>query len=547
VSDHTETAVLEGAAFWILQQLLRHREEVISTCVGWTGGQNDDPTVENNSSHAEAVEVVFDPKRISYRDLLELFFQIHRPDLGEHLVGSSYRSEIFYTTDEQRKVAEETILDVDGSSHWPGKVATEINEAGHFWKAEAEDQDYFQRYPDGCASSLPATRLRRANEIGSSPQLIVLHAGKIRSGIVTSSRGASWPSSSLVRALRSLFAMAVAVLLTLSSTPTANAAEAGWSFSPDSWDFGTLVPGEGPSPSKAFTLMNTGEVELQAIFVSVAGEAGAGFSLAGNTCGKLAPNAECEISVTFDPSTPGPKNGQLQVASMGGLSPPASAELSGTGAGPVVSITPEILAFEPLSLGSWSSPPKTFTIANEGQLDLTVSSISIQPNQIYNYPGAAASQFELAGGTCEAGVAVPPGVSCTVDVTFSPTAPGALTAYLKIGDDAPGAPHIAYLEGAGIETALSHHAAPRAFIVHRPARRTTSRYAVFWLRGSQPAARLACKLDDSPFKACGSSVRYHRLRGGRHRFEVRTLPTGNDPWGPPAIFHWWIEKPKRTR
>jgi peptide-methionine (S)-S-oxide reductase len=105
--------------------------------------------------HAEAVEVVFDPERISYRELLELFFQIHRPDLGERLVGSSYRSEIFYTTDEQRKVAEGTILDVDASGHWPGKVVTEISEAGPFWEAEIEDQDYFQRYPDGCTPPFP--------------------------------------------------------------------------------------------------------------------------------------------------------------------------------------------------------------------------------------------------------------------------------------------------------------------------------------------------------------------------------------------------------
>jgi peptide-methionine (S)-S-oxide reductase len=150
MGDDTETAILAGGCFWIMQQLLRDRNGVISTRVGWIGGENDNPTEENNSGHAEAVEVVFDPERISYRDLLEFFFQIHRPDLGEHLAGSDYRSEIFYTTDEQRKVAEETIPDVDASGHWPGEVVTEISEAGPFWEAEAEDQNYFQRYPDGC-------------------------------------------------------------------------------------------------------------------------------------------------------------------------------------------------------------------------------------------------------------------------------------------------------------------------------------------------------------------------------------------------------------
>jgi peptide-methionine (S)-S-oxide reductase len=147
MSDDIETAVLAGGCFWIMQQLLRDRDGVISTRVGWTGGENDNPTEESNAGHAEAVEVVLDPERISYRDLLEFFFQIHRPDLGKHLVGSSYRSEIFYTTAEQRKVAEETIPDVDASGHWPGKVVTEISEAGPFWEAEAEDQGYFAKSP----------------------------------------------------------------------------------------------------------------------------------------------------------------------------------------------------------------------------------------------------------------------------------------------------------------------------------------------------------------------------------------------------------------
>lgn len=163
MSDNAETAVLAGGCFWIMQQLLRQRDGVISTRVGWTGGHNDHPTEENNSGHAEAVEVVFDPQRVSYRDLLEFFFQVHRPDLGEQLVGSGYRSEIFYSTDEQRRVAEETISDVDASGHWPGKVVTEISEAGPFWEAEAEDQDYLRRYPVGCAAPFPRSGVKAAN------------------------------------------------------------------------------------------------------------------------------------------------------------------------------------------------------------------------------------------------------------------------------------------------------------------------------------------------------------------------------------------------
>jgi len=163
MSDGTETAILAGGCFWIMQQLLRDRDGVVATRVGWTGGQNDNPTEENNVGHAEAVEVVFDPERISYRGLLEFFFQVHRPDLGEQLVGSDYRSEVFYTTDEQRRMAEETIADVDASGHWPGKTVTEISEAGRFWEAEAKDQGYFRRFPEGCRPPFPRSGAEAAN------------------------------------------------------------------------------------------------------------------------------------------------------------------------------------------------------------------------------------------------------------------------------------------------------------------------------------------------------------------------------------------------
>jgi peptide-methionine (S)-S-oxide reductase len=155
MSDSAETAVLAGGCYWIMQQLLRSCDGVISTRVGWTGGENDNPTELDNSGHAEAVEVIFDPDRISYRGVLEFFFQFHRADLGEHLVGSSYRSAIFVASEEQREVAEETIRDVDASDHWPGKVMTEVNDAGPFWEAVAEDQDWFQRYPRGCGPAFP--------------------------------------------------------------------------------------------------------------------------------------------------------------------------------------------------------------------------------------------------------------------------------------------------------------------------------------------------------------------------------------------------------
>ncbi len=348
------------------------------------------------------------------------------------------------------------------------------------------------------------------------------------------------------RALRSLYAMVATMLVALSYASSAKAADAGWSFDPDSWDFGTLVPGTGPSPPKVFTLTNTGDVELQVIFVSVGGNEGAGFSLVGNTCGKLAPGADCEISVTFDPSSSGAKEGQLGVASQGGLAPPATTELSGTGAGPVVSITPTSESFASLPLGALSEP-RALTVTNVGSLDLMISSIEVRPNQIYSYPGAEPPQFELAGGTCEVGAAMPPGGACTVDVTFAPTAPGALSADLRIGDNAPGSPHVASLEGFGIAPPWQPpppppFVAPRASIVHRPSKRTVKRSAVFWLRGSPTATRFACKLDDSPFRISESPVRYPRLGEGRHRFVVRALDE-DGRGGPPTVFRWRIGGP----
>ena len=152
MSDSTETAILAGGCFWGLEELLRHRDGVISTRVGYTGGEVPNATYVNHGGHAEAVEIVFDPEVISYRDILCFFFQIHDPttkDRQGNDVGSSYRSEIFYTSDEQRRTAEETIADVDASGMWPGKVVTEVSEAGPFWEAEPEHQDYLQRNPNG--------------------------------------------------------------------------------------------------------------------------------------------------------------------------------------------------------------------------------------------------------------------------------------------------------------------------------------------------------------------------------------------------------------
>jgi peptide-methionine (S)-S-oxide reductase len=164
-----ERAVLAGGCFWGMQDLIRRQEGVISTRAGYTGGDMPNATYRHHGNHAEALEIIFDPSKTSYRQLLEFFFQIHDPTTLNRQgndVGTSYRSAIFYTSDQQKRVAEDTIVDVEASGLWPGKVVTEVVPAGPFWEAEPEHQDYLERYPDGytCHFIRPGWRLPiRAN------------------------------------------------------------------------------------------------------------------------------------------------------------------------------------------------------------------------------------------------------------------------------------------------------------------------------------------------------------------------------------------------
>ena len=152
MSEATEKAILAGGCFWGMQDLFRKIPGVVSSRVGYAGGDVTNATYRNHGTHAEAIELTFDPEQVSYRDLLEFFFQIHDPTTVNRQgndIGTSYRSGIYYADDEQRRVAEETIAEVDASGVWPGKVVTEVKPAGPFWEAEPEHQDYLERYPNG--------------------------------------------------------------------------------------------------------------------------------------------------------------------------------------------------------------------------------------------------------------------------------------------------------------------------------------------------------------------------------------------------------------
>ncbi|MEJ1965398.1 MAG: peptide-methionine (S)-S-oxide reductase MsrA [Gammaproteobacteria bacterium] len=160
----TERAILAGGCFWGVQELVRKRPGVVSTRVGYSGGDVPNATYRNHGTHAEAIEIVFDPAKTSYRELLEFFFQIHDPTTRNRQgndMGKSYRSAIYYTSPEQERIAEDTIADVNASGLWPGKVVTEVEPAGDFWEAEPEHQDYLQRIPNGytCHFVRPGWRL----------------------------------------------------------------------------------------------------------------------------------------------------------------------------------------------------------------------------------------------------------------------------------------------------------------------------------------------------------------------------------------------------
>ncbi|HEY0107425.1 MAG TPA: peptide-methionine (S)-S-oxide reductase MsrA [Rhizomicrobium sp.] len=152
MSNGQERAILAGGCFWGVQDLLRKYPGVISTRVGYSGGDTPNATYRNHGDHAEAVEIVFDPAKIGFRKLLEFFFQIHDPttvDRQGNDRGRSYRSAIFYTNEEQKRIAWDTIADVEASGLWPGKVVTAVEPAGAFWQAEPEHQDYLVKYPSG--------------------------------------------------------------------------------------------------------------------------------------------------------------------------------------------------------------------------------------------------------------------------------------------------------------------------------------------------------------------------------------------------------------
>ena len=158
IASRPDRAVLAGGCFWGMQELIRNQPGVLATRVGYTGGDVPNATYRDHGTHAEGIEILFDPEQTSYRALLEFFFQIHDPTTLTRQgndIGTSYRSAIYYTDDAQKECALETIADVEASGIWPGAVVTEVEPVGDFWEAEAEHQDYLQRLPNGYTCHFP--------------------------------------------------------------------------------------------------------------------------------------------------------------------------------------------------------------------------------------------------------------------------------------------------------------------------------------------------------------------------------------------------------
>jgi hypothetical protein len=350
----------------------------------------------------------------------------------------------------------------------------------------------------------------------------------------------------------SKYTAVTAALVTLFFAASAHAATASLAFDPPSYDFGTKLPGSGPSSPKAFTLTNTGEFSLPVEYVALAWgpqeyAEPEMFRMTSNDCGTLAPGASCTIEVAFNPVLPGPKWGTLTVAAPWSENcnlkeecqpVNVNAQLHLTGIAQTVSLSPASVTFFPLEVGMGPSPAKTVTVTNEGEFNLTIFRVMLANYQHFN-----SNQFRISGGTCATELVLPPQGTCTVNVAFSPSVPGGLSADLIILDNGSDGQQLGTLAGEGIAPPIQSQPPPalRVSILFRPDKLTAKRGAVFWFKGTQTAVTFECKLDSRPFAPCESPARFKHLRVGRHSFAVRALD-GNRNSGPDAArYQWRIE------
>jgi|GEM_PF-1740108 len=330
------------------------------------------------------------------------------------------------------------------------------------------------------------------------------------------------------------------VLALLPLVSSAEAATASWSLEPASYDFGVREPGTGPSAPAVFTLTNTGETQLPEPMAFLSNEPGTeprAFETTADECRRIAalpPGAQCTVDVVFDPLYPGPVRGSISFVDPSSQVAPASAGLSGVGAGPIVSFWPPAAHVGSWLVGEGPSVPTVLTLTNSGNRDLMISAIAL-----VNMEHKDASQFAVAGGSCHAGGTVAPGSTCTVWLTVSPTTPGFLYGDLKISDNAKGGYQLVQVNGIGI-TVKTDSPPLATYISHRPPGRVHRRFVVFSFGVAGGHVRFECRLDQRPYRRCSSPKRYGHLSLGGHVFMVRAHghPAGVSP--APAVAHFAV-------
>jgi len=333
------------------------------------------------------------------------------------------------------------------------------------------------------------------------------------------------------------------VLMAALWAPVASGVVTSWEFETQTYDYGPVILGSGPTEPHEFVLTNTGETPLTTAgwYISWRGYAPLDpelFNVTSDSCLSLEPQESCLIGVSFNPVYLGLKKGMLRISEMDAVLPPASVELKGEGIGPWVSIEPERLTFEPVEIGKGASSAQSITIENQGTLDLTIEGFFF--TDLFGTPQSP-SPFQIVGGSCHEGRVVVPDGSCKIEVALSPVESGLFQSKLVISDDASDSPQSIELQGTGT-------APPQRIplttvrITHRPARVTAKHTATFWFSVAPAGAKGECKLDHLGFRPCSAPSRYVQLSNGRHEFQVRVHDPSNSLASTTTRFHWRIRR-----
>lgn len=343
--------------------------------------------------------------------------------------------------------------------------------------------------------------------------------------------------------------LSIAVALALFVHPTAaGAAAPAWAFEPAGWNFGTVMPGTEAAEPARLKLVNTGDVSLRPVLVTLDNRGKGGFKLLSDGCGAtVAPGGGCVVEVSFEAQAPGTDEAALEVFEANATVPPAVARLTGIGTMSTVSIDPATIDFGTVPVFG-ARPTRTVTLTNLGPSTLTIAEM-----EVFAFAGGVparplASPIRWTRGTCEWGTSLKPGGTCAINVEFEPDEPGVYSAEMVVTDNALDSPQRILVSGTATVQVTPpgppKPEEPRSTLLGHPAARTRSRSATFTFTGNSTAAGFGCRLDRGPFRACTSPVRYGPLNVGHHQFTVRaTSSDGTQTIG--AYWNWRIVKKER--